>query len=338
MVKMLGGGDRLVNGDTKVKLLAGIIRPTLPGSIGQSIKYEFLSISDHDTILVSAPIEVTGVGWKIFYPTMRYVNYFSPTADDQFVFDDFTMGANVGVADATIAPTKPVPLGGNSGYLRGNGSTWVQNGFSSAITFDWTSGKLSMNAHADVNSVNYQAAQAVYEGDQNYKLVRQLSGLGSYNIGWQFQDGYGNNVSFTPATTDVVSVMIPGFLRQTLTIYNRTTATDEVIANNSAIFVFGVFTELASPHRLYGTMSATSVATTSMTVNWPAVATGAGTYTLERSTTYNFNTSSTVYSGTATTFADTGLTTGTTYYYRVRHSRTSDSALSDMLMLTQATL
>lgn len=336
--KTLAGGDRLVNGETKIKIMAGIIRPTIPGSIGQSIKYEWLYPSTgHDTIFFSAPIEVTSTFWKIFYPTMRYVNTFIPKADDQFVADNFTIGASVGLSDASLVPVRPQTLGGNSGYLRGNGTTWAQNGFATAITFDWTSGKLSLNANATMHGVNYQAAQMTYEGDKPYKLVRQLSGLGSYNVAWQFQDGFGNNVSFTPQTTDIVSVMIPGFANSTMNIYNRTAATDEMITNTSAVFVFGLFQELDNPHRLYGSMSATSVTTTGMTVNWPAVTTGSGTYTLERSTTYNFNTSSVVYTGTATSFTDSGLTTGTTYYYRVRHQRTSDSALSDMLFLQQAT-
>lgn len=74
------------------------------------------------------------------------------------------------------------------------------------------------------------------------------------------------------------------------------------------------------------TITFDSVTNTGMQVNWAAVA-GASGYVLERSNRPDFSNPTQVYSGTATTFAATGLTAGRTYYWRVRatHATLQDS-------------
>ena len=75
-----------------------------------------------------------------------------------------------------------------------------------------------------------------------------------------------------------------------------------------------VVTALAAPT----TPVASGVTTTGMVLTWGAVSNATG-YVLQRSLTGGaaFTTSTNVFSGAGTTFTDSGLTTGTTYYYRV---------------------
>ncbi|HMJ67579.1 MAG TPA: GDSL-type esterase/lipase family protein [Cyclobacteriaceae bacterium] len=70
----------------------------------------------------------------------------------------------------------------------------------------------------------------------------------------------------------------------------------------------------------------TSVAATTRTVNWTAT-NGATNYILERATASDYSGSTQIYSGSNTTFNDSGLISGTLYYYRVKAQKTglSDS-------------
>ena len=70
--------------------------------------------------------------------------------------------------------------------------------------------------------------------------------------------------------------------------------------------------QLATP----ASLTAASIAATGMTLNWSAVTNATG-YILQRSTAANFAGATSIYTGAALTFADTGLTASTTYYYRV---------------------
>lgn len=114
------------------------------------------------------------------------------------------------------------------------------------------------------------------------------------------------------------------------TYYFQVTAsgTDKVSSSSSII---KVSTQLAAP----GSFTASAVTATTMTLTWNAV-TGASGYLVERATNAGFSTGlTTVYTGTALTTPVTGLTTGTTYYFRVK--ATSTNFTGAYSTLTQAT-
>jgi hypothetical protein len=103
------------------------------------------------------------------------------------------------------------------------------------------------------------------------------------------------------------------------TYYYRVTAhtvsgTDFRDSDASTIVAKATFSQLATP-----APSITAHTSTSQTLDWADVTNATG-YVVDRATNVGFTTgvSLAVYEGSASTAAITGLTTGTTYYYRVR--------------------
>jgi hypothetical protein len=82
------------------------------------------------------------------------------------------------------------------------------------------------------------------------------------------------------------------------------------------------------------TLTLTPVSTSQINASWTAV-TGATGYTLERSTASNFSSPTTVYTGTATSFNDTGLSADTQYYYRVKAAVNTTSTAKNATTQTQ---
>lgn len=129
-------------------------------------------------------------------------------------------------------------------------------------------------------------------------------------------------------TSMTASALTPGTI-----YYFRVTASGSGYGNSVSIIKSGkTLSSLAAP----ATLVASSVATTSMTLTWAAV-TGATGYILERATASNFGTGlTTAYTGSALTTSVTGLTTGTTYYFRVRATAPGYTGLNSTTT-TQAT-
>lgn len=94
-------------------------------------------------------------------------------------------------------------------------------------------------------------------------------------------------------------------------------------------------TTLAAPGSL--TAVAGGVPATEVDLSWNAV-TGANNYVLERSLSSSFTTKTTIYSGSALLFGDTGLTTSTTYYYRVKAQNTANANATDSPYSTTASI
>jgi hypothetical protein len=72
---------------------------------------------------------------------------------------------------------------------------------------------------------------------------------------------------------------------------------------------------------------------TQVNMSWNAVV-SASRYTLQRAITSSFSGSTTLYTGSGTSFNDTGLTNGTTYYYRLQANGSSNSAWYNKTIVT----
>ena len=140
-------------------------------------------------------------------------------------------------------------------------------------------------------------------------------------------------LNYNPITTFVGSssntytdtTAIPGetyFYRVSAVISGDTVNTDNV---------WSPIIEVTSANALGASASLTpsNVYDTSVTWTWAAVA-GATGYVLERATNSAFSTGlTTVYTGALLVYTNTGLTPGTTYYYRVHATKTNYTTVTD---------
>ncbi len=99
--------------------------------------------------------------------------------------------------------------------------------------------------------------------------------------------------------------------------------------------VYGIAEFLAQTVQVHASsdFAASSIATTSLSLNWSAVD-NASNYIIERSVDYGV-TYSQIYSGALLTYSDSGLTTATNYYYR--HKGQATSLLDSDWVTIQAT-
>lgn len=83
------------------------------------------------------------------------------------------------------------------------------------------------------------------------------------------------------------------------------------------------------------TFTTGTITTSSIILNWAAVS-GATNYVVEKASDAAFTDATQIYSGTAQTYTDSGLTATTTYYYRVRAQKTNyeDSAYKTLSAAT----
>lgn len=337
--KTIAFGDLPFGGQPKFRILAGIIRPTIPESTGQPIVWEWLgSSTQHDTLFFSGVIEATSSNsLKLYYRTMKNVITFLPKMDDAYAAGGIQAGASVATDNAELFMFYPSHLG-TTGYIQGNGSGWDKSTNLNELTIDYSSGFLRFNTSSSVKAGAPDGSIALYVGANGYKLKRVLSGLGIYNVGYQIVDEFGNNASITPQSSDIIQITYPGSRYRALQTQLRNAVTDEYTTFNSAIFVIGIMEELDDPLILTGEFTAEADGSSTIDLEWPEVqGVGAGNYIVQRSTTKNFHTVTTVYTGIGTTYSDTGLASATTYYYRVRFKRTSDDAYSDYLLTQETT-
>lgn len=113
--------------------------------------------------------------------------------------------------------------------------------------------------------------------------------------------------------TDTNSGLTPG-----TTYYYRVHATK---SGFTTVTTTSSNTVLAAALAASASLTPSAVTSTGMTLTWIAVTNATG-YILERATAADFSTGlTTIYTGSGLTFGDSGLTTATTYYYRVHATK-----------------
>ncbi len=156
----------------------------------------------------------------------------------------------------------------------------------------------------NVTTTSFTANWSAIEGAGSYRFD-----LSTVNTFTSFVSGY-NNKTITGTNRADVTGLSPG----TRYYYRVRSVIGSSVSGNSDTGVGR--TSLAAP----AATAATAVSTTGFTANWQAV-TGATAYRLDVSTVSNFATFITGYNGlsvTGSSRAITGLSSGTTYYYRLR--------------------
>ena len=149
-----------------------------------------------------------------------------------------------------------------------------------------------------------------------YRVYRSSSSSGTYSI-------FAGGASPLSATSWTDTSCQPN----TAYYYKVVAVNDGGDSNQSS--TASATTPQALPNTPYGSPVIKSPTTSSLTIEWNAAA-RADTYVLERATSSSGPWTS-VYNGSNTTYTNTGLSSGTTYYYRVKaRNSAGDSGYTDV--------
>lgn len=305
----------LTNGNKFIKLAAGVIRPA-SGAPSQPIVWSFIDDAQHTKIFFES---VSGSGSTILvgYPPIKKVITFLAIPDETLTASTVQIGASVGTTAAVLYAYR---LTMNAGRLTGNGSTaWVNSGLTlSVLNYNSTTGLTSFTPTISGGTVlgasnEIEGAQISYVGTNNYRIRRQYSGLAGI-AGFYLVDIATNAiVTGNLSTTDYVSIMIA---RPTVTpIPAETVAGNgypaDIYNSNSNYWLLAAFETY---------IYSEPVSTNSIKLDWQIFNIGgtfSSNYRITRALNSNPGSETTIYNGAAFTFTDTGLTTGTAYYYRL---------------------
>jgi hypothetical protein len=309
-------------------IYAGVLRPTSDGIAGHDIDWFWLTpVDGHQRYGFADHIEATSSGFKLSFPTASKVLTVIVSDDESMASSLMMIGPSVGL---DYVQTDTYLMNGvQGGYFTGNGSGGLTKSSRIStwdIPYGPSTGAISLNMQSGLPSPNYEAAQLVYNGPNNWHIKPVTSGLGIYNVGWQVLDAFNNPVTDNFATTDRFYITIGSTPSRTSAVsQTRSSAQPQYDGSFANYWVIAVVTrDTTCPQTVTGITETHGTTTVNLDWNDDSHATN---YKVERSIHHNYGFSQ-VYSGATSAFNDTGLTTATTYYYRIKAEKTSGGSNS----------
>lgn len=171
--------------------------------------------------------------------------------------------------------------------------------------------------------------QVVYNGSNGYTLSRAFSGL-TRAYKYTMLDALGNPVIGQPSANDRITITNPSATWQAIDCRQFLTSTNPYFVSGLPNWWYaGVYRAFPDSLKIIRPLNFQAVASGTagqINVVWSPVANAANFYELDRSTNSNFSGGVTVLVNftNVTSFNDTGLVTGTKYYYRLRASRVAN--------------
>lgn len=293
-----------------VVMATAIVIPTSTWSYAAPISWEFLTnTSGHGYSFFDSVYGNTGNQRLVIrHPNVKQVLSTIITPDESFGANGIFVGATSGLTTLEVQANSSNVFGAT---LIGSGSsTWgtsgqdISNSLLSYTGFNNANGATLFNFN--VYGPDYGSVSVTYNGPNDWKVKLLHSGLGIYNIGFQVLDRYGNPVTDYPTSVDEFIIRGGTRVNPTLALGNYA-AGNEWLGSFTNLWVFGMF-------ECY--MVANPVSSSSISIRWQPY-TSATSYKIYRSTTPNFASPTLVYSGSALSYTDTGLTPATNYYYKM---------------------
>ena len=327
-----GGGTTVTTApffpDPRARIGVGTIRSTPLGGHGSDIQWDWVGPDEaHTTWVFSSWIQATSGGFIVYYPTMDTIEDFNAHDDESFAGHLISSGGSQDNDQAIVDTWFPVVPAGVD--IVGNGTstpTITQPQYGEppySITYTPSTGTFVGYCTDAVFLMDYTTMTATYQGaNTGYHLKRIFSGLGGSNqFGFVLLDGGGNVVNTAITSSDVIviggqSTPVSAALGQTaMSGYPEIMNGNYPFNPNLWMSMVGSIDTLdpAPPT----TFTATAGGTAGQIVLAWAAMPHATTYTVQRSTHPQYG-MSTVYTGSGTGFTDTGLTTGTVYYYIIQ--------------------
>ncbi|HEV2353269.1 MAG TPA: hypothetical protein VGR89_03455, partial [Puia sp.] len=249
---------------------------------------------------------------KIWFPPVKNINTVLMTVDETMAGQGIVTGASVGLNYADFQATQPILIGysfhgnGSGGYVNDGAFTDYSAalyGASYQVGITYTGTPLPHDA---------EFGPVTYQGPNQYTIENVTSGLGSYNKVFRIVTPGGGYLSTNPTTSDHFVLGPTGIEYQNfnLAVYNAWNAS--VASSFANFWVIGVF----ECYIVGNSVSPTSAQIRFQTnLNSTDPYHGATTYDIYRDVTRQFTSPTLVYSGTAGTFVDNGLSPNHVYYY-----------------------
>tara|TARA_R110000772_G_scaffold264801_1_gene385630 strand:+ start:446 stop:2215 length:1770 start_codon:yes stop_codon:yes gene_type:complete len=315
----------LASGDSNFLINASVIgRAGGTLSNGQPITWSILNNSDNHNSSFYRYIIGSGNSLSLKFPPVKTVLSSIMTGDETIQGYVSSFGSSTGLNETTFFGTRPSPQGFQ---LRGNATNWTSSGnFASKYSLNnFTAGLTDLNLTSDVTCFEAQSVVIVYAGSNNYRIERVYSGLsGSAGVGFYLVNNATNTRVLTaPTTSDYVH--ISGWGQGLLAIGMQTWSTGQF--GNSFMYNNNFWT--SGLYELWMKCIATS--DTSILAKWQSKS-GVTAYTLKRSTAFTIDvlgnyvltSPTTIYTGSALEFEDTGLNANTMYYYQLLDQTTAE--------------
>jgi len=239
----------------------------------------------------------------------RYYIYRSTTADGTYTQIDYTFFNSTSYTNTSLSS-------GTTYYYKvaayNGGWTSAQSGYASATTPP----SVPTGVTATSNSANsITVSWGSVTGATGYYIYHSITASGNY-------DSVGNS-----ATTSYTNTS----LSENTTYYYKVAAYNSGGTSTKSSYVSA--TTLPNPPDTPTSVTATAIASSQITVSWGSVA-GASRYYIYRSTTA-FGTYDSVGTSATTSYANTDLSSGTAYYYKVAaYNSGGTGALSDYAYAT----
>jgi fibronectin type 3 domain-containing protein len=247
-------------------------------------------------------------GYRVYRATSSYGSY------SQIASPTTTSYTNTGLSASTTYYYKV--------------SAYNSAGESAQSSYDYATTSSSSSSGDSTKPSTPTGVKATVQSSSSISVSwNSVSGAISYKI------YRGLSASYTPSETPVTSASYTFTgLDSNTTYYFRITAINSngESSQSSAVSAKTQAPPLQKPNAPYGSPVVNSQTTTSLTIGWPA-SSNATDYKLYRATG-DSNSFTVVYTGSATTYRNTGVTSGVTYKYKVTATNSAgESEFSDVL-------
>lgn len=283
---------------------SGIMRPGGTISNGSPITWTILGNSDSHASAFYDTVYGGNAALTVGFPTVKRVVSSHVTPDETLALAGIFCGPSVGLNNLFINIARSAQYGVR---LTGTGtSSWTLSSSANITLAPISSGNTSINL--GTNAINYESVCINYVGANPYRIRRNLTALGSFNLGFSLVNTMTNQVvTSNPTSSDVVTIsayQAPTVIG-TLTYSTTTSPSDNTYFTSSANFWVSSWFEAWIVARL----NSNGDPVVSWQTNYPS----ATSYKIKRATT-KYGAQTLVYTGTSGQITDTGLSAGTYFY------------------------